>query len=265
MRIVVKLGGSLLTDVELLHRIIAQLTEVQDRKHDVIVVHGGGQQIKQYLEQLKISSHFRNGLRVTDPATMQVVQMVLAGLVNKDIVAAFAQNHRAAVGLCGGDGRSFIARKFADRGTQPGNFDYGFVGEIVQGNPKLVNLLLSEGYFPVIACIGLGEEAAYYNVNADEMAAAVAIFCKAERLIFLTDVPGVLDAEKKVIPALTPAQMEKLRASAVISEGMLPKTRACERALEHGIRQIHIVSGKAQDCLSRLLLQGESMGTTIFH
>ena len=263
LRIVVKLGGSLLTELELLHRIIAQLAEVQDRKHDVIVVHGGGKQVGQYLEQLKIPSHFYHGLRVTDRVTMQVVQMVLAGLVNKDIVAAFAQNHRSAVGLCGGDGRSFMARKFA--GARSEDFDYGFVGEIVQGDPKLVNLLLAERYFPVIACIGLGEEVAYYNVNADEMAAAVAIFCRAERLIFLTDVPGVLDAEKKVIPSLTRAQMEELRASGVISEGMLPKTRACERALENGIRLIHIVSGKVRDCLSRLLLQSESLGTAISH
>jgi len=263
LRIVVKLGGSLLTELELLHKIIAQLGEVQDHQHDVIVVHGGGQQIRHYLEQLKIPSHFHRGLRVTDSASMQVVQMVLAGLINKDIVAAFARNHRLAVGLCGGDGSSFIARKFVDHGTQPEDFDYGFVGEIVHGEPKLVDLLLSEGYFPVIACIGLGEESAYYNVNGDEMAAAVAIFCRAERLVFLTDVPGVLDAEKKVIPSLTRARMDELRASGAISEGMLPKTRACERALENGIRQIHIVSGKMRDGLSRILVQSELLGTAI--
>jgi acetylglutamate kinase len=258
---VVKLGGSLLTDTELLHTIIAQLAEIQDQNHDVIVVHGGGKQIKQYLEQFHMPSQFHNGLRVTDSISMQVVQMVLAGLVNKNIVAAFVQRHRQAVGLCGGDGSSFITRKFRD--GQPEDFDYGYVGEVSSGNPELVNLLLSKSYIPVIACIGLGEEAAYYNVNADEMAAAAAIFCSADRLIFLTDVPGVLDAERKVIPCLDRSQMDRLRSVGVISEGMLPKTRACERALNQGIRNIHIIGGREPKCLTRVLLNNEPLGTAV--
>jgi acetylglutamate kinase len=258
---VVKLGGSLLTDRELLHTIVAQLAEIQDQHHDVIVVHGGGKQIKQYLEQFHIPSQFHNGLRVTDSAAMQVVQMVLAGLVNKNIVAAFAQRHRQAVGLCGGDGRSFITRKYRDGEVE--DFDYGYVGEVSAGNPELVNLLLSKSYIPVIACIGLGEEAAYYNVNADEMAAAAAVFCAADRLIFLTDVPGVLDADKKMIPFLNRSQMDGLRSAGVISEGMLPKTRACERALNQGIRRIHIVGGREPECLTRVLLKNEPLGTTV--
>jgi acetylglutamate kinase len=260
MRIVVKLGGSLLTEAELLHRIVAQLVRVQDQHHEVIVVHGGGKQIKQYLERLNIPSHFHNGLRVTDAATMQVVQMVLAGIVNKDIVAAFSQRQRSAVGLCGGDGGSFIARKFVDEG---GEFDYGYVGDVFKGNPELIKLLLSKGYFPIVACVGMGEDAAYYNVNADEMAAAAASFCAADRLIFLTDVPGVFNAERKVISVLSRDLMKQLRAEGVISEGMLPKTRACDRALEHGIQQLHIVGGKEPDCLVRLLLEDEALGTAV--
>lgn len=261
MRIVVKLGGSLLTETAHLHRMVAQLAEVQERNHEVIVVHGGGKQIKQYLERMGIPSRFHNGLRVTDSATMQVVQMVLAGLVNKDIVAAFGQRQTPAAGLCGGDGNSFVTRKFVDGGPQ--SFDYGYVGEVFKGNPELINLLLSHRYVPVIACIGLGEDAAYYNVNADEMAAAAAIFCDADRLIFLTDVPGILDAERKVISFLNPNQMAELRTMGVISEGMLPKTRACERALSHGIGHVHIVDGKEPECLTRILLKNESLGTAI--
>jgi acetylglutamate kinase len=263
LRTVVKLGGSLLTEVELLPRIIAQLALVREQHFEIIVVHGGGKQIKDYLERLRIPSQFHNGLRVTDLATMQVVQMVLAGLVNKNIVAAFVQHHLPAVGLCGGDGNSFIARRYSAHNTHGQPYDYGFVGEVFKGDARLVNLLLREKYVPVIACIAIGEDIAYYNVNADEMAAAVAIFCEAERLIFLTDVSGVLDAEKKVISSLNRIQIEELRSAGVLSDGMLPKTRACERALENGVRKIHIVGGKERDCLTRVLLQGETLGTAI--
>ena len=190
---------------------------------------------------------------------MRVVQMVLSGWVNKEIVASFHQQGRKAVGLCGGDGGSFLARQF-----QPAEpFDYGYVGEIFQGDPKLVELLLTEGYLPVIACTAIGTDGAYYNINADEMAAAAAIFCRAERLVFLTDVQGVLDEQRAVIPRLSGKKMAELRRSGVISEGMLPKTRACERALAGGIRAIHIVGGKEPDCLLRVLLKSESLGTEI--
>ncbi len=260
MRVVVKLGGSLLTDLDLLHRMVAQLSAIQGASHQVIVVHGGGKQIKETLEKLAIPSRFHQGLRITDAPTMRVVQMVLSGWVNKEIVASFHQQGRKAVGLCGGDGGSFLARQF-----QPANepFDYGYVGEIFQGDPKLVELLLTEGYLPVIACTAIGTDGAYYNINADEMAAAAAIFCGAERLVFLTDVQGVLDEQRAVIPRLSGEKMAELRSSGVISEGMLPKTRACERALAGGIRAIHIVGGKEPDCLLRVLLKSESLGTEI--
>lgn len=263
MRVVVKLGGSLLTDPGLLHRIVGQFVEIQNRHHEVILVHGGSRQIGHYLDRLQIPSQFHNGLRVTDSASMQVVQMVLAGLVNKNIVAAFAERGRPAVGLCGGDGNSFVARKYSDGQAGAKPVDYGFVGEVFRGDPKLINLLLLEKYVPVIACIAIGEDAAYYNVNADEMASAVAIFCQAQRLVFLTDVPGVLDTHKRVIPSLFCSQLNELRSSGVISEGMLPKTRACERALESGIQTVHIVGGKEPDCLTRILLNKESLGTAI--
>jgi len=261
LRIVVKLGGSLLTDLDLLHRMVAQLGAVQDQGHEVITVHGGGKQIKETLERLAIPSRFHQGLRVTDGATMRVVQMVLSGWVNKDIVASFHRQGRKAVGLCGGDGGSFVARKFTAAGD--GSFDYGQVGEVFQGDPKLVQVLLKDRYFPVVACTAIGADGAYYNVNADEMAAAVAGLCQAERLVFLTDVAGVFDAERQVIPRLNREIIGRLRESGVISEGMLPKTRACERALDEGIREIHIVGGKEPDCLVRVLLKNEALGTAI--
>ena len=260
MRVVVKLGGSLLTDLDLLHRMVAQLSAIQGAGHQAIVVHGGGKQIKEILEQLAIPSRFHQGLRVTDAPTMRVVQMVLSGWVNKEIVAAFHKLGRKAVGLCGGDGGSFIARKY-----QPADepFDYGYVGEVFQGDPELVELLLGKGYLPVVACTAVGKDGAYYNINADEMAAAAAIFCKVERLVFLTDVPGVLDEQRTLIPRLSRGKVAELRRSGVISEGMLPKTRACERALARGIQAIHIVGGKEPDCLLRVLLKNESLGTEI--
>src|SRR5262245_18844217 len=195
---------------------VAQLSAVQRASHQVIVVHGGGKQIKETLERLAIPSRFHEGLRVTDAPTMRVVQMVLSGWVNKDIVAAFHQLGRKAVGLCGGDGGSFVARKY-QAANEP--FDYGYVGEVFQGDPRLLELLLNEGYLPVMACTAIGSEGAYYNINADEMAAATAIFCEAERLVFLTDVSGVLDERRAVIPQLSREKMAELRRSGVISEG----------------------------------------------
>lgn len=263
MRVVIKLGGSLLADKPLLENLVRQTVDIRGNGCEVIWVHGGGKQIKQYLEQLGIPNRFHKGLRVTDQATMQVVQMVLAGLVNKELVAALGRLKIRAAGLCGGDGMSFLARKYQD--TEPSNesVDYGFVGEVYSGDPRLVDLLLQGLYVPVIACVAVDIEGFYYNVNADEMAAAVAIFCRANRLIFLTDVPGVLDEAKRVIPVLTRSRMQELRDQQIIAEGMLPKTRACERALEGGVRQVHIVGGKEPGSLTRLLLNGESLGTAI--
>lgn len=263
MRVVVKLGGSLLTGSGLLKLIIAQIAAVQDRGHQVIVVHGGGKQIKHYLERLRIPSTFHKGLRITSAETMEVVQMVLSGLVNKEIVAEFGRQGFRAAGLCGGDGLSFIARKYQASASDNEYIDYGFVGELTRGDPRLVNLLTSGGFVPVIACVAFGQDGAYYNVNADEMASAVGAYCQAEQLVFLTDVPGVYDADQNVIPVLTRRQIRELRENGVISEGMLPKTRACERALEAGISKIHIVSGKETDSLRRVLLEDASLGTAI--
>lgn len=252
-----------MTDGGLLASIVAQLAAVQKEAHQTIVVHGGGKQIKQFLDSMGIPSEFHHGLRVTSAETMQVVQMVLSGLVNKQIVAAFGRQGLRAAGLCGGDGFSFVARKYQDTEPATPPFDYGFVGEVTKGNPQLIKLMLSGKFVPVIACIAIGEDGSYYNVNADEMASAVAIFCEAERLVFLTDVPGVYDAGKNVIPIITGTRIRELRESGVISEGMLPKTRACERALQMGISRIHIVSGKEKDCLSRILLEDAALGTAI--
>jgi acetylglutamate kinase len=257
------LGGSLLTEKDLLASIIGQISAIQTKGHGVILVHGGGKQIKHYLEQLRIPSRFHMGLRVTDLATMQVVQMVLAGLVNKEIVAAFGKQGCRAVGVCGGDGRSFLARKYEDPDPDNASFDYGYVGEVYSGDPDLVNLLVRERYLPVVACVAMDENGSYYNVNADEMAAAVAIFCGVERLVFLTDVPGVFDQQKNIIPALSRPRIQQLRRSGVITEGMLPKTRACERALEHGIQQVHILGGNEPDGLVRVLMRAEPLGTAI--
>ncbi|MCY3756452.1 MAG: acetylglutamate kinase [Acidobacteria bacterium] len=263
MRLVVKLGGSLLTEPGLLHRIVAQLLGLRRRGHQVIVVHGGGKQIRHYLKELRIPTESHRGLRVTDPETMRVVLMVLGGLVNKNIVAVFNDMEGGAVGLCGADGSSFLAHKYRDGQEEEPPFDYGQVGEISQGNPALVDLLLEHNYCPIIACVGVGPDAAFYNVNADEMASAVALICRADRLIFLTDVPGVLDAARQVIPRLDRTEMERLRREGVISEGMLPKTRACERAIREGLSQVHIVGGREEDCLVRLLENGEPLGTSI--
>ena len=263
MRLIVKIGGSLLTSQELLNKIVGQVVQLKNENLEFIIVHGGGKQIKYYLNELHLKSEFKNGLRVTTPQTMEVVQMVLAGLVNKNIVAEFSKFNIPAVGLCGSDGKSFIAQKYWDSAENETGLDYGQVGEVVQGNPTLINLLVSHNFIPVIACVGLGVDGSHFNVNADEMASAVAILCNADRLIFLTDVPGILDSNKKVIPNLNSRKLEELRSNNVVTERMLPKTRACDRALKEGISKIHIIGGREIDCLLRLISFEEKIGTTI--
>ena len=157
---------------------------------------------------------------------------------------------------------TFLAQKFRDP-LESDPFDYGFVGEVTEGDSRLLELLLQHHYFPVIACTALGTDASYYNINADEMAAAAAIFCKADRLVFLTDVPGIYDENRQVIPRLSRTDLAALRHTGVISEGMLPKTRACERAKSAGIDRVHIVGGREENCLARVLILEEDLGTVI--
>src|SRR5262249_48502264 len=199
MKAVIKLGGSVLLDPALRHKLIAQVAELKSAGFELILVHGGGKQIAALLDRLQIQSRFHDGLRVTDKAARDVAQMVLAGQVGKDLVAELAGIEITAASIAGGDGLSFLAEKMnADDGT-----DLGYVGRIVHANDRLITGLLNVDVTPVVACLALGvSDCEYYNVNGDQMAAAVAAGCRAENLVFVTDVGGVRDERGEQIPEL---------------------------------------------------------------
>jgi acetylglutamate kinase len=249
-RLVVKLGGSVLIDDALRQSLISQIAELHGTGHRVIIVHGGGKQIASLLDRLDISSRFHDGLRVTDRAIRDVAQMVLAGQVGKDLIRELAMSRLKAASIAGGDGSSFLAEKInAEDGT-----DLGFVGRITRSNAKLIDLLLAADIIPVIACLALGAaDYEYYNINGDQMAAAVAASCSADHLIFVTDVGGVLDACGQRIPRLDRRQIDGLLASGVAGGGMRPKLRACLEALDQGVKRIAIIGTTEEDSLTKAI------------
>jgi len=221
--IVVKYGGHVISDVDAFARDIVLLKQVGIHP---IVVHGGGPQINRMLQRLGIESRFVNGLRVTDRETMEVVEMVLAGTINKQLVAAINAAGGCAIGLCGKDGGLIRARRLTRNG------DLGFVGEPEQIDDRVLTALRKSDILPVIAPIGIGADGETYNINADTVAGALAAAVRAARFLLLTDVPGVLDAEKRLISELTAVDARRLIADGTISGGMIPKVETCLDAIE---------------------------------
>jgi acetylglutamate kinase len=258
MTIVVKIGGATLEDAATLRKCARAIAELAQDGHRVAVVHGGGSALTRMLKRLGKQSEFVGGLRVTDAETRDVALMVLGGMVNKKMVAAIQAAGMPAVGFCGGDGMSFRARKKHVRGI-----DLGFVGEICSAEPCWIEALWQRGGVPVLASMALGADGEYYNVNADEMAAACAAACHANALIFLTDVPGVKDAEGAVIPWLSTKQAEDLAAGSVISGGMLPKLDACKRALKQGVGRVRILPAAEAEALPQFYLTKLPCGTEV--
>ena len=259
-RAVIKLGGSILVNDGLRAELIAQIAELHRAGREIILVHGGGKQIAALLDQLNIESRFHDGLRVTDAAARDVVQMVLAGKVGKDLVAELARVGLRAASLTGGDGLSFLAEKtLAADGT-----DLGYVGRIAQTDDRLITTLLNAGVMPVIACVALGvSDFAYYNVNGDQMAAAVAGGVKANTLVFVTDVGGVFDADGQTLGELNRTAINDLLISGVASGGMRPKLRACLEALDAGVGDILIVGVAEDRALLRATDEQAQIGTRI--
>src|SRR5215475_10857988 len=260
MKTVIKLGGSVLLDDALRRSLISQIKDLKSAGFELILVHGGGKQIAALLDRLGVESRFHDGLRVTDMAARDVAQMVLAGQVGKNLVAELAKVGVAAAGLTGGDGSSFLAEKMnAEDGT-----DLGYVGRIVKTNDRLLAAILSAGVTPVVACLALGvSDYEYYNINGDQMAAAVAAGCGAENLVFVTDVGAVRDGDGERIAELGRARIDDLLSGGVATGVMRPKLRACLEALEAGVRSIAIVGAAQENALTRVLKSGESLGTRI--
>ncbi|MFY9740786.1 MAG: acetylglutamate kinase [Candidatus Sulfotelmatobacter sp.] len=258
MIVVVKIGGKAIEEPETLHKCAKSVAELARDGHRVAVVHGGGSALTRVLEKFGKKSEFVDGLRVTDAETRDAALMVLGGLINKKLVAAIQAAGMPAIGFCGGDGMTFRARKKFVHGR-----DLGFVGEICFAEPCWIEALWAQGGIPVMASIALGADGEYYNVNADEMAAACASACHANTLIFLTDVPGVKDADGAVMPWLTTRQAADLAAGAVISGGMLPKLHACSQALKQGVGRVRILPASDAELLPQFYLEKLSCGTEV--
>jgi acetylglutamate kinase len=257
LKYVVKLGGASLEQPELLHAIGKAIADLVADGHRVAVVHGGGVQLTRTLAQMGKESQFISGLRVTDAETRDAALMVLAGRVNKSLVASLNQQGQSAVGICGGDGQVFRARK---KKTTP---DLGFVGEIAATDPRWIEAIWTMNAVPVISSIALGYDGEYYNINADEMAAATAACVKADALVFLTDVPGVKGADGTVMRWLSLRDVPALQQSAVISGGMLPKLNACRDALQAGVKRVRILPAEAARVLPDLISSRVDQGTEV--
>jgi len=257
MKYVVKLGGAALEKPELLTEIGKAITDLVADGHQVAIVHGGGVQLTRTLQQMGKKSEFIAGLRVTDAETRDAALMVLSGRVNKSLVAALGQQGQSAVGICGGDGHVFRARK---KKTTP---DLGFVGEIAATDPRWLEAIWKMGAVPVISSMALGFDGEYYNINADEMASACAVATQADALVFLTDVPGVNGADGSVMRWLSLKEIPLLQSQAVISGGMLPKLNACRDALLGGVKRVRILPAESASVLPDLVSTRVNDGTEV--
>ncbi|HKW99950.1 MAG TPA: acetylglutamate kinase [Bryobacteraceae bacterium] len=256
MKALIKLGGTLLDSPDVRARLAGEIRDAVQRGVQITVVHGGGKQLTRYLAERGGESRFIDGLRVTTPETMDAVLKILAGSVNQELVAALAAEGLAAVGLTGVD--AYLVE------AEPMSRQLGQVGRITRANPELLDVLIGRGYIPVVACIAGDRKGCMYNVNADQMAAACAAAWRADRLLFLTDIAGVLDAHGEIRPALTAEDCRALIAAGVAKGGMQAKLNAATAALDHGVEEIRIAPGAAAGVIARLLA-GEPGGTRIVH
>ena len=261
MKYVVKLGGAGLENPTLLAGCVRAIADLVRDGNQVAVVHGGGIQLTKTLAMMGKTSEFVSGLRVTDAETRDVAIMVLAGRVNKGLVAALGSVGQPAVGLSGGDGLMFRARK--KRATLDAGMELGFVGEIAASDPRWIEAVWGLGGVPVICSMALGFDGEYYNINADEMAAACATACHADALVFLTDVPGVRGSNGEVMRWLSIDQIAEMAKSTVISGGMLPKLGACREALLHGVKRVRILPAEAAGVLPDLCTSRVAEGTEV--
>ena len=257
MRYVVKIGGRAIEDAATLQACAQAVADMAKDGNQVAVVHGGGAALTRTLKQMGKQSEFISGLRVTDAETRDAALMVLAGSINKQLVAAISARGQMAVGLSGGDGMVFRARK---KRTAP---DLGFVGEIAASDPRWLHAVWQMGGIPVLSSIALGFDGEYYNINADEMAAACAVACRAEALVFLTDVPGVRGADGEIMRWLSLKQIPELASASVISGGMLPKLGACREALLHGVQRVRILPAESARILPDLCSTKITEGTEV--
>jgi acetylglutamate kinase len=266
--IVVKYGGHAMGDEKLARDFARDIVLLEQTAINPVVVHGGGPQIEAMLNKLGIKSQFAGGLRVTDAATVEIVEMVLAGSINKQIVGYINEAGGRAVGLTGKDGNMVLAKKLTRRVADPGSniekaVDLGYVGEPVKVDTTVLEQILGRELIPVLAPVAAGVEGGTFNVNADTFAGAIAGALKAKRLLLLTDVPGVLDKNKNLITDLSVADARKLIADGTISGGMIPKVETCIYALDQGVEGVVIMDGKVPHAVLLELLTDHGLGTLV--
>ena len=259
MRTVIKLAGALLEDDAVVRSISRQVAELAKEGHEVLVVHGGGKLFTATLKRLGIESKFDAGLRITDRETRDVAVMVFAGLLNKKVSAAISAEGAPAIGISAADAKCFLAEPMS-RNAEEG--ELGFVGYLTGVNVGVLESLWREGLLPVAACLGLGPDNELYNINADHMAAACAEYLAADRLIYLTDVAGVLDGER-VLSAIACEEIENLVQTRIVSGGMVLKLEAAKRAIEGGVREVKIVGGASEDSLLKSWRAADASGEEI--
>ena len=263
--IVVKYGGNAMTDDNLKQCFARDVVLLKLVGMNPVVVHGGGPQIENLLARVGKKGTFVQGMRVTDADTMDVVEMVLGGQVNKEIVNLINQQGGKAVGLTGKDGNFIRAKKLLIENTEkPGEMlDIGQVGEIVSIDPALIALLDSGDFIPVIAPIGVGSEGETYNINADVVAGKIAEVLKAEKLVMLTNTPGVLDKAGNLLTGITPREIDDMVADGTLSGGMLPKIGSALDAARSGVKSVHIIDGRVEHALLLEILTDDGVGTLI--
>jgi acetylglutamate kinase len=263
--VVVKLGGSALTNNSLSTSFADDVTWLNSVGIKVLVIHGGGPHIEKQLKKLGKKVSFFEGIRVTDPETLDIVEMVLAGNVNKEIVELINKSGGFAVGLTGQDGNILKAKKLEIKETRNAysNVDLGLVGEIEKINVQLLISLLNDNFIPVIAPIASGQSGETYNINADVVAGQLAQAIKAEKLILMTNTSGVLDNSGKLIPELDRASIDDLLKNNFISEGMIPKIKSALKASESGVKTVHIIDGRVEHSLLLEVLTDSGVGTMI--
>ena len=266
--VVIKYGGHAMGDETLARQFAADVVQLKLCGINPIVVHGGGPQIGRMLERLNIESAFEDGLRITDRDTVEVVEMVLAGSINKNVVADIQRAGGKAVGISGKDGNLCIARKLRRTKKDPDSnieriIDLGFVGEPEYINPDLLDTILMSDAIPVIAPIGASEDGETYNINADTFAGAIATAMGAKRLLLLTDVSGVLDGQGELISELVPSQIRKLTKDGTISGGMIPKIESCLAVVKGGVEGVIILDGRVPHSVLLELFTEHGVGTRI--
>ena len=264
---VIKYGGNAMVDEELKASFARDMVLLKYVGINPVVVHGGGPQIDQTLQKMGISSRYVRGMRVTDAETVDIIEMVLVGKVNKEIVSLINRHGGMAVGLSGKDGGLIRARKLSvtvsTNGEPPEIIDIGMVGEIVGINPTVINSLDENKFIPVIAPVGAGDEGETYNINADLVAGQIAEALGAEKLILLTDVEGVKDKKGELLSTLKINQARKLIQEGVVAEGMIPKVECCIEALKGGVGKTHIIDGRVKHAVLLEIFTKEGVGTEV--